>query len=146
MGKKKDEEYIDGIKIVCKSYKHNYKAYKEIGGWVQVKVSKKKAKEIVDVIRLETSYYMRVGGTPHVVFTFARSKDRTGRKKVGQKEWAFGVGAKFKFPSGKLRPAKVPKLLPLHGVVTRATVTINGKTKSLISSAGSCPNTPEFVE
>ena len=143
MGDKKDVDYIDGIKIVCKSYKHNYKIYKDIGGWVQVKVSKKKAREIVDFIRLETSYYMRVGDTPHVVLTFTRSKDRTGRKKVGLKEWAFGIGAKFKFPSGEVRPAKVPKLLPLHGVVTRATVTINGKTTSLISSAGACPDIPE---
>ena len=135
---------VGGVEVVCRSFKKNYKVYKEIGGEVEVKVSKKKAKEIVEFVRLENKYYVRVGNSPQVVLAFTRSKDRRGRKKVGQKEYAFGIGVKFKFPSGQVRPAKVPKLLPIHGVVTRATITINGDTKTLESSKGSCPATPDF--
>jgi len=142
---KKQVQTVDGISVVCKSFKTNLKVYKEIGGEVRVKIGKKRAKE-VDFIRIKNEYYSRVGDTPYAVLSAEQNKVRAHRRKCGLKHWAVGIGVKIKFPGGDVRPSKFPKLMPLHGVVTHATVRIGGKDLVFITAKGPHPSTPEFNE
>ncbi len=112
-------EVFDGLRIEASSFKTNLWVYRSIGGQVVVKGGK------ADEIRLENTYYSTFQGTPIVVTVAKHEKYFRAVSKCELKHWAVGVGVKLKFPGGDVRPAGVPDLLPLEGVISKATIRIN---------------------
>jgi hypothetical protein len=143
-------EMVDNVRVEAKAFKTNLYFYKSIGGSVTVRGELKRrwwcgwlcrTREAVDAdqITLDNTYYSRFEGTAILVEAAAHEAVCTKETDCTLKHWAAGVGVKITFPGGGTSPAGVSDLLPLDGVVSRATVTLRGRTLRFETAAGDHP-------
>jgi hypothetical protein len=101
-----------------------------------------KTREDVDVdrIELDNTYYTRFEGTAILLESASHARVCTNEPDCTLKHYAFGVGVQIKFPGGDASPTGVSDLLPLDGVISRATVAVKGRTLRFETAAGSHPS------
>lgn len=135
----KIDKKINGIDVKVSSYKINLLAYKEIAGRVVIKASTKKIKQ-KDIKVTVTNHYFALNPHPApqipVMIGNPISKTTFEKKYTTVRHFAVGIGVKIKgssispsIPSGLVN-------LPVSGVITRATITVSGKTEVIITQKG----------
>ena len=134
----KQVQTIDGIRVTAKTFKRNFFFYKSIGAKVKVKIPKRRRNE-VDLISIENSYYSKTRDIPVPVPAAFQRGERRHKRSYKLKHWAVGFGVKLTFPGGSATPDVPSGLLPLNGVVSEATVTINGRSSSFETGKGRYP-------
>ena len=144
-------ETFDSVRVEAKSFKTNAYFYKSIGGSVEVRGEPKrrwwcgwlcKTREDVDAdqIEIDNTYYTRFEGTAILLESASHAQVCADTADCTLKHWAFGVGVQIKFPGGGATPTGVDDLLPLDGVISRATVSVRGRTFRFETAAGSHPS------
>jgi hypothetical protein len=144
-------ETVDGVRIEAKSFKTNLYFYKSIGGSVEVRGEPQrrwwcgwlcKTREHVeaDRIDLDNAYYTRFDNTAILLESASQQGICTDASDCTVKHWAVGVGVKIEFPGGEASPTGVTDLLPLDGVISRATVLVKGRTLRFETAAGDHPS------
>jgi len=145
------ESSFDGIDVKAKAFRTNAFVYRSIGGAVEVRgrkksrswkclwLCKKREKIKADRIRLENQYFSRVEGTAVLVASANHEGVCTTTADCTLKHSAGGIAVKITFPRGSTTPGTVDDLLPLDGVVSRATVTVRGRQFSFVTASGAHP-------
>jgi hypothetical protein len=144
-------EVIDGISVHARSFKTNLLFYKSIGGKVEVRsatksrrwwclwLCKKRNNAKANLITIESLYYSRFERTAVLVTTAQHATNCINASDCKLTHSAVGAVAEITFPSGSTTPRTLPTLLPLHGVISRATITIAGRTIVMETAAGDHP-------
>lgn len=144
-------EKIGDVHIKAKSFRTNLYLYKSIGGAVEVRGEKKKrswkclwlckkrVKVKADRIVITNQYYSRIDDTPVLVSVASSEKTCANASDCTSKHYAYGVGVKIEFPNGGASPSGLDDLLPLQGVLSTASVTIDGRTHTFVTASGPHP-------
>jgi hypothetical protein len=144
-------ETVNGIEIKASSFRTNAFVYRSIGGSVEVRgerssrdwkcmwLCKKREKVKADRILLENQYFARVDGTAVLVPAAQQEGQCTETADCTLKHSAGGIAVKIKFPGGDTTPGTIDDLLPLEGVVSRATVTVEGRQITFVTASGTHP-------
>ena len=150
-GEKVDTSLNDGGLVTSTSWKSNYLIYRSIGGKTEVKgkemrrkwwcawLCKRRVNKNAERIEILNTYFAEV--QPGVFAKLERPvKMCTNTDSCEQKEWAAGVAVKLTFPNGSTTPGQLESLLPVDGVITRHTVTVDGRMIEVFTSAGKHPS------
>lgn len=144
-------ETFDGGEVKAKSFRTNAFFYRSIGGSVEVRgekksrdwkcawLCKKREKVKADRILLENQYFARVDGTAVLVTAAQQEGQCTDAADCTLKHSAGGIAVKITFPGGDTSPGTIDDLLPLEGVVSRATVTVAGRQFRFVTASGAHP-------
>ncbi|TSE07420.1 hypothetical protein [Aquimarina algiphila] len=138
----KTTKKINGIKVKVSSYKLNLLAYKEIAGRVVIKASNKKIKQKNVKVEIDNFYF---GVNPHPspntpVLLGKHHKPSFEKKYTTARHFAVGIGVKLKIGGSPIEVS--PSLpsglvnLPISGVITKATITVGGKTETITTQKG----------
>jgi hypothetical protein len=142
---------VDGVHVTAKAFKTNLYFYKSIGGAVEVRADSESRRwwcawlcktpdsAKAERIEIENVYYARFENTPVLIEAAQHARTCTNSSGCTLKHWATGVGVKITFPAGSTTPAGLPDLLPLDGVVSRAVVTVKGRTLRFETASGTHP-------
>ncbi|WP_299712214.1 hypothetical protein [uncultured Tenacibaculum sp.] len=136
---KKVIKKINGVKVKVSSYKINLLAYKEIAGRVVVKTTLRRIKKKNVKVTI-TNFYFVVNPHPHpqdpILIGGPMTKTTSKKKYTKVKHFAVGIGVKLK--GGNISPSIPSGLvnLPISGVVTKATITVAGKTETITTQIG----------
>jgi hypothetical protein len=145
-------ETVNGVEVKASSFRTNTFFYKSIGGSVKVRgertsrdwkcmwLCKKREQLKADRILLENQYFARVDGTAVLVAAAQQDGQCTEAADCTLKHSAGGIGIKIKFPGGDTTPGTINDLLPLEGVISRATVTVEGRQFTLVTASGAHPS------
>jgi hypothetical protein len=144
-------ETFDDVKIVARSFRTNLLVYKAIGGKVTVRgerrvrrwwcgwLCKTNVSIDADRILLENDYFSRVEGTAILVQSASHAGECRNDSDCTRKHSAGGIGVKITFPNGGMSPSTIDNLLPLDGVISRASVTVRGRTFNFETASGPHP-------
>jgi hypothetical protein len=124
---------VNGVRVEAKAFQTNLWAYKSIGGEVRVTGAR------AELIRIENTYFSRVEGTAIAVLAASHEKECRDTSKCEVKHWAVGLGVTIRFPGGGAGPSGISDLLPLHGIISRATVRVKGRVLNFTTALGSYP-------
>jgi hypothetical protein len=144
-------ETVNGVEIKASSFRTNAFVYRSIGGSVQVRgekrsrdwrcawLCKKREKVKAGRILLENHYFTRLDGTAVLVTAAQHDGQCTDATDCTLKHSAGGIAVKIKFPGGDTSPGTIDDLLPLEGVVSRATVSVEGRQFTFVTASGAHP-------
>jgi len=145
-------ETFDGIEVKATSFRTNAFVYRSIGGSVEVRgqkrsrdwkcvwLCKKREKVKADRILLENRYFARLDGSAVLVTAAQQEGQCRDTADCTLKHSAGGLGVKIRFPGGGTSPQTIDNLLELEGVVSRATVTIQGRQFTFVTASGAHPD------
>ncbi|MGB5658445.1 MAG: hypothetical protein WBO54_03105 [Thermoanaerobaculia bacterium] len=149
-GDRRENPLDAGGIVISKSFKTNLIIYKSVGGETVVKGKEKKRKwwcawlcrrrvsKDADRIEITNTYYSEI--SPGVFAELVREpRVCTNTDSCEQKEYAFGVGVKLKFPDGGPSPTPIDGLLPVDGVITLHVIQVDGRTIFANTGAGKHP-------
>ncbi|MBI4509295.1 MAG: hypothetical protein HY698_06640 [Deltaproteobacteria bacterium] len=131
-----------GDDLEIESFKTNYWVYKSIGGEVETDYDDDELEVLGSKIEIYNYYYGMDEdlGINFPVLLMERWKSRANENHVKLKEYAAGIAVKIK-SNGDVTPGEGPVILPLCGVITKASVKIGStKQESYITGKGCLPD------
>ncbi|WP_316504800.1 lipase family protein [Nitrosopumilus sp.] len=140
----KETNDVGGLTCKQKNFKRKLWVYKDIGGKLIIKGTKKERESKGTHVYLSNYYFLKDSNIPGGSAQFIQYvgnpgvTETTNKRRTTHKQYAVGLGVKLKGkgPSPTLGPSLD---LPFAGVLTQSQVTVDGKTHIFITKKGSIP-------